>query len=88
MHFNGFAGVAMGLIRLILLILLIYFLLRWVTRFILQSRNEKMTAQKAAKKMVRCDYCGVFVPQSEALEYQGKYYCSKSHLELAHKDHP
>lgn len=33
--------------------------------------------------MVDCAHCGVHLPQSDAIRYQGQHYCSQSHLAQA-----
>ena len=33
--------------------------------------------------MVHCDHCGVHLPQSDAISYQGRHYCSQAHLAKA-----
>lgn len=32
-----------------------------------------------AENMVRCSYCGVHLPESEALMVGGNYYCNEAH---------
>jgi uncharacterized protein len=32
--------------------------------------------------MVRCDYCGLHVPENEALLSDGRRYCSQEHRRL------
>ena len=36
---------------------------------------------RPSEAMVRCDVCGLNLPQSEALGHDGKWYCSREHLE-------
>ena len=36
-----------------------------------------------AERMVACGHCGINVPQSEALEARGRFYCSEEHRRLA-----
>ncbi len=36
----------------------------------------------AGEAMVRCDYCGLNVPKSEALDAAGRWYCSDAHRRL------
>jgi len=31
--------------------------------------------------MLRCHYCGVFVPRADAVAARGQHYCSNSHAE-------
>jgi uncharacterized protein len=37
-------------------------------------RNNELTG-----KMVQCANCGIFIPQQEALEQDGRYFCSRKH---------
>ena len=34
-----------------------------------------------SSRMVQCAHCGMYVPEQEACERQGLYYCSRAHLE-------
>lgn len=50
-----------------------------------QSRphSKKATAAASApiiQKMVACDYCRVRLPDSDALQFDGRYYCGAAHL--------
>ncbi len=38
---------------------------------------------KVSEPMVRCQACGLNVPQSEALAREGRWFCSREHLERA-----
>ncbi len=40
-----------------------------------------------AEDMVRCIYCGVHLPRSEAIMSGGKYYCCEAHRQ-AHQSFP
>ena len=33
------------------------------------------------ENMVRCEHCGVHVPQTEARQYKQKWFCSNRHLQ-------
>jgi uncharacterized protein len=35
-----------------------------------------------AQKMVRCDYCGLHIPEQEILHVGGQNYCSQEHRAL------
>ena len=35
----------------------------------------------AAERMVRCEACGLNVPESDALTRGGRWFCSREHLE-------
>ena len=45
---------------------------------------EKPRADDQAAPMVRCDQCGVHLPQSHALQDESRWYCSRAHLEQDH----
>ncbi|HCP53330.1 MAG: hypothetical protein CMK72_18225 [Pseudomonadaceae bacterium] len=73
----------MGLFRLILIIAIAaagYWLFRRITR---PARPK--TKANAAKPMVRCAHCNLYLPQEQALEQNSRWYCSKKHLEQGPK---
>ena len=32
-------------------------------------------------KMIKCAHCGTYIPESEALQNQDHWYCSREHME-------
>ncbi|NOZ36930.1 MAG: hypothetical protein GXP11_02465 [Gammaproteobacteria bacterium] len=77
----------MGLVRLVV-ILIIAWLIYSTTRRWLASLDQKWDQKKSGRSekietMVSCAYCGLHVPQNEALQAQGKYYCSSEHQKRA-----
>lgn len=44
---------------------------------------QKPASRTETEKMVQCANCGIYVPLHEALEQQGKYYCSSAHRDAA-----
>ncbi|MDH3980397.1 MAG: PP0621 family protein [Gammaproteobacteria bacterium] len=48
-------------------------------RLWLQSRRRPPGNRELTGKMVQCANCGIFIPQQEALEQDGHYYCSREH---------
>lgn len=73
-----------GLVRVILLALLIWLIIRLYQRFKALGQQRRSTSQKQPTRpienMVRCEQCGTHVPEKEALEQDGHYYCSRDHL--------
>lgn len=73
-----------GLLRVILLALLIWFIISLYRRFksLGEQRREQTRRQqnRPIENMVRCAQCGVHVPEKEAVEQGGQYYCSRAHL--------
>jgi len=43
------------------------------------SPADRKTSVAPAENMVACAYCGVFLPQSEALEESDAWYCCAAH---------
>jgi uncharacterized protein len=41
---------------------------------------SKNAAETPAENMVRCEQCGVHLPEKEALKSAGHFYCSEAHL--------
>lgn len=67
------------MIRLIVIALIIYLSLKIFKRWAANKKNQ--TQQKTLEKdMVRCEICQLHVPENEALQQNGKYYCSQKHL--------
>ena len=76
----------MGLIRLILLGLVIFFAYQLFKRWL----NPPRPRQTAAKqdRMLRCEHCGLYVPEPEAVREGSHSYCSEAHRIEARKQHP
>jgi len=67
--------------------LLFWILLALVAYGVVKSWSRPAASRPAggqpSEPMVRCDACGLNVPQSEARGRDGKWYCSGEHLERA-----
>lgn len=48
------------------------------------AEGESAAKERAAieSELVACAHCGVLLPRSEALEAEGRPYCSREHLRL------
>src|SRR5262249_6379021 len=66
------------LLVLIVAAAVIYYVIRGMTR-----RGSLPRSPRPAERMVACGQCGINVPQSEALESRGRFYCSEEHRRLA-----
>lgn len=73
----------MSLIRLIVIALIIYLLLRIYKRWAANKNIHSKKEDRSIKEniMVRCSICQLHVPQNEALEKNGEFYCSQKHLD-------
>ena len=74
----------MGLIRLLILIAIIWLLVIVVRRLLASGQHvaEKRQA-RLAENMVRCELCGLHVPEKEAVRRGTHLYCSESHRDTA-----
>jgi uncharacterized protein len=75
----------MQVILFLSVIILAYFLLRFILNAIIRARkseHKESQTPPTSHTMVRCAQCGVHLPQSEAY-YDGRHtYCSEGHLRL------
>lgn len=68
------------LLFLIVIGAVLYFILRGLAR----ARNgKKPSPRPKIEQMVACAHCGINVPGSEALQADGRFYCSEEHHRLA-----
>lgn len=67
-----------------LIVWLSYLLIKKLLRDYQLGRQTKKTDPK---RMVRCHYCKVFLPENEALTERGHQFCCHEHRELARKNH-
>ena len=70
----------MGLLRFIIIALIVYLLIlifkRWAA-----NKNSSSKPQNKSTVMVQCKTCKLHIPENEALQKDGDYYCSQEHLE-------
>ncbi len=69
----------MGLFRLILLFIIVWLVLGLIRRLRAGPPASHPRSQPRPTRMVRCDRCGVFVPEGEAVHAGGRVYCSPAH---------
>lgn len=76
----------MGLLRLIL-ILIIGWLIWTALRPMFHSRpkSTKTKSPGEVENMVRCDYCGLNLPEREAIYEDNHYYCSEAHRQRSNQ---
>jgi uncharacterized protein len=58
----------------------LYFLWRGLTRDGRAGKDARRAGD--GERMVDCGQCGVHLPLSEAIESQGRYFCSEEHRRL------
>jgi uncharacterized protein len=70
--------------RIIFILVLLavgYLMLKsWLRKQYLQQKNQQ-SAGKMTKstRMLRCEHCGLHVPEHEAISQGGKHFCSLEH---------
>ncbi|MGD8546573.1 MAG: PP0621 family protein [Thiohalophilus sp.] len=71
-----------GLLRLIVLALLIWLIIRLYQRFKSLGKQDgtRKEQPRPIENMVRCAQCGTHIPEKEALREDDRYYCSRAHL--------
>ena len=71
----------MGIVRLITIALIIYLAIILYKRWAASQQKNVPRQKKINANMVRCEICQLHVPENEALQHNGRYYCSQKHLE-------
>ena len=73
----------MNLIRLLVIALIIYLVIQIFKRWAANKNNQTNVRQKnqEEQKMVPCDVCQLHIPVDEAVQRDGKYFCSQEHLD-------
>ncbi len=71
----------MRYIILLLAIVLLVYIVRTLARS--PKRSKKVAEKRRARvgSMVRCEQCGLHVPESEAVYRHGKAFCSREHAD-------
>jgi uncharacterized protein len=67
-------------VRILLILVAIAVIILGVKRLFAPGKPVGGSGKNTAR-MVQCAHCGMYVPEPEACERQGLYYCSPAHLE-------
>jgi uncharacterized protein len=73
-------------IRYLLLAAAIWVLYILLRRLLAGRRKGRSSADAAPVNMVSCAHCGIHVPQPEALEKNGHFYCCREHMQLGKRE--
>lgn len=71
----------MGLFRLIIILAIIYLGYRLYLSWQKSKKKPKPEPPKQVENMVRCHHCDLHIPETDAIEHDGQYYCSQKHLQ-------
>ena len=77
------AEVAMNLIRLVAIALVIWIVITLWRRHVQSRRMRQSRRRPRVTAMVRCDYCGLHVPEKDAVRSGDARYCSPEHRDAA-----
>lgn len=66
----------------IILFLVLAFVAYVVVKGAMRRRRPPTPGDRPPERMVACRHCGVNLPRSEALEENGRFYCSDEHRRL------
>jgi uncharacterized protein len=67
-------------IRYLLLAAAIWAVFMLLRRLRADRRKRRPPRDGAPVNMVSCAHCGIHVPQPEALEKEGRFYCCREHM--------
>ena len=69
-----------NLARLVIIALVVWLVVQALRRLLHPvAAPSKPAATGAAKNMVRCELCGLHLPESEAITAHGKHFCCQEH---------
>ena len=63
-----------------LVIIIILVLIVMIAKRIWQKPRPPARRSQTNEQMVQCAHCGIYIPEREALQRAGHYYCSQAHL--------
>ncbi|MGB5425443.1 MAG: PP0621 family protein [Gammaproteobacteria bacterium] len=64
-----------------LVIIIILALIVMIAKRLLQKPQAPARRSQTNEHMVQCANCGIYIPEQEALQRAGRYYCSQTHLD-------
>ncbi|PSJ16674.1 PP0621 family protein [Nitrosomonas supralitoralis] len=60
---------------------LIALLIYWILKGRHSKKNQNISHQDSIEDTVNCAHCGIYLPKSEAISYQNKYFCCQEHCD-------
>lgn len=66
-------------IRLVLIIVFVLSCVFLIRKY--RAMRDQKARKKTEPKILACADCGVYIPESEAVRYHGRVYCSSMHAE-------
>ncbi len=68
-----------GLLRIAIIVFVAFLAYRLVKSWLAKLDKPSTNSKEKIDTMVRCEYCEVHVPQNEAINKDGRWYCSDEH---------
>jgi len=73
----------MGLIRFLTYLFIIWLAIQLYKRLRKPTAGtRRATKTKEMETFVACDNCGLHIPRAEAIEHEGRFYCSEAHRDV------
>lgn len=70
----------MGLIRLIFLLLILGVVWFMVRNYLnKQNKQQQNNTPPQVARIIKCRHCDLHLPESEALQHNGNWFCSQEH---------
>jgi len=64
-----------------LVIIIVLALIVIIAKRLLQKPQPPARRRQKNERMVQCANCGMYIPEQEALQRAGRYFCSQAHLD-------
>ena len=64
-----------------LVIIIVLALIVVIAKRLLKRPQTPAKRSQKNERMVQCANCGIYIPEQEALQRAGRYYCSQTHLD-------
>lgn len=64
-----------------LVIIIVLALIVIIAKRLLQKPQTPARRSRNNEHMVQCANCGIYIPEQEALQRAGRFYCSQTHLD-------
>ncbi|MEE9423298.1 MAG: PP0621 family protein [Gammaproteobacteria bacterium] len=66
-------------IRILLMLIGVGLVIAILVHFARGSRQITEKKPKHVDKVVECQHCGTYIPEQEAIEFNGSFYCCEQH---------
>ena len=71
--------------RMLLIFIALAIIVMVIKRLWLQPRTGTPKRRQLSGQMVQCKYCGMYIPETEAIRAQDQWYCSSEHRDADRK---